>query len=125
MASIGAVSCSYVQGSSRGLMQRLLTWFVPGTNGTFGMKLGINDSAFSFRVIKYDTHANALSWKTALEATVGTVVTITDDQTQAWTNCLVKSIGGGDGRWRTPALNSGVAGVTTRGELTVSGVVVS
>lgn len=123
-ATVGGVSCTYVQGSQRGFVQRVLTWFVPGVDGYFALKLGFNDSSFAFRCIQYDSLTNLQTWKNTLEALIGTVVSVTDDQGTTYSSLLVTDVRGSP-RWRTPAINSGVAGVTTRGELSVSGVVVS
>jgi len=118
------VACTYVQGGVSGLLQRTHEWTVPGVAGTFALNLGQNMSQFMFRVVLYDTLANVQTWKTNLEAFIGKIVTITDDQGTAWGNLVLKDVQpGSDNRWRSACI--GPSGVNTRGELKLVGFVVN
>lgn len=123
MAGIGGVACTFVKGAlPRGLAQRVETWHVPGLSGQAGLLLGFSDGDFSVRAILYDSTANVTTWKVALEALQGTVVSIVDDWNVTTTGLLITRVGECQ---RTPASGSGVAGVTCRGEVVVEGVRVS
>lgn len=93
MASIGGVSCTMVKGQSRGPNKRTVTWRVPGLNGFGSQDLGASDSDFSFIGIKYDTGANVETWKAAIEALQGTVISVIDDYAVTHTYLLLMQVG--------------------------------
>lgn len=121
--SIGATQCTFVKGAVPILRDRVMTWFVPGVRGQFALDLGPNEGAFAVQAVLWDSKANVKTWRLALEALQGQVVTITDDWGDAWANCLIQSVPLPE-RWRIP-LVGGPPGVECRGEVLVRGVVVA
>lgn len=121
---VGTTACDFLKGAAQGLRQQVMTWSTPGVDGQFALRLGFNEGEFSFTAILFDTEANAITWKTALEALQGTVVSITDDQGQVWPNCLISEVLAAP-RWRSAARGTSarVGPYDTRGEILVKGVV--
>ena len=114
--SIGAVSCSFVHGECKPLSQRIPVWETPGLSGYGAQKLGLGDAPFRVSAVYFGSEANAEAWLVLVQATVGTTVTITNDRSEAFANCLIQRVG--EPRW-SPAVN---ASSTHRCEVLVEGV---
>lgn len=120
MAGIGGVTCTFVKGAlPRGMAQRVETWHTPGLSGQAGLKLGFSDGDFSVRAILYGAVDDVVTWKLALEALQGEVVSIADDYGVTSEGCLITRVGECQ---RTPVTGTGVAGTDCRGEIVVEGV---
>lgn len=99
--------------------QRVETWIVPGVPGIGAQKLGVNDSEWSFVLVKFGTNAQCNTWAASINALQSTVVTIEDDWGDTHTQMLIADT---TTERKTPAVHAlglGVAGV--RCEITISG----
>jgi len=120
MATIGGISCTFVNGSIPIAKQRNETWYRPGISGYGARTLGYGDTEFELTAILYDTAANVLTWEYALQALQGTIVTVTNDRGQTNTRCFLESVS-----TATPT-GAYVPGTTTRvrGEIKIKAKVV-
>lgn len=91
-ANIGGQSATFVKDQFQEQKERLNVWERPGVSGYGAHLLADADSAFSFRVILYDTLANINTWFTAIQAMKGTIVTIENDLGNTSTDCLVSRV---------------------------------
>ncbi len=118
MASIGAITCTFVKGDVNGLKLETTAWRVPGINGYGAQTLGLGGSAFAFRAVTFGTSAAIDVWFRAIEALVGSAVTITDDWGLAHTGCLIMRTEIAGRRFRTNHDGLGEC----RGEIRVEGL---
>ena len=89
--TIGGQSCDIIRAADgpQGLKERVSVWEKPGVAGASAQRLGTAAGRFSYRAIKFESLANCITWAEAIEALVGTVVTI-EDGLETWTSrCLV------------------------------------
>jgi hypothetical protein len=92
MASVGGVSCDYLYGEIPSLKQLTEVYHRPGMNGVGVRKMGSGEGAFQLRAVTFDTEANIVTWIAAVEALVGTIVTVVDVWSDNKTNCLIESV---------------------------------
>ena len=93
MASIGAVSCDYVRGDLGANRQRVRTWQVAGLDGYGAKRMGAGDSQFAVEVVKRGTSAQCNTFRAAIEALAGQIVSIVNDWGDTFTYCLITKIG--------------------------------
>lgn len=93
MASIGAVSCTYVRGHVPNGRQRVRTWQIAGLDGYGAKRMGLGDSEFSVEVELKGTSAACDVFYAALEALQSAIVTIINDWGDTFTQCLIRRIG--------------------------------
>ena len=115
--SIGGHACDFVKGTLRALKETVETWRLPGVDGYGAQLLGFGDSSWQFTGVLYDSNTNVEAWFADLEALQGSIISITDDWGETYSNFLVTEVGVPS---KTPAIGAGGA----RGELTLSGLVV-
>lgn len=122
MAAIGGVTCTYVhtaQGAvPSALKLRAEVWTVPGLSGIGAAQLGYQDGQFVLTAVYYSNDSGVDLWAASLQAKQGTLVSITDDHGDTFTNCLLVEVGNVTKR---PAYVPG-SGVTTRGEIQIQGI---
>jgi len=113
MATVGAVSCDMVKGHAPSKTPRLDVWHRPGVDGPGAQHLGLAGQ-FEFIAVKYAAYATVLAWAQAIEALVGTVVTIINDNGQTFTGCLITQA--------TPSIAYALSAAgNTRGEVRLRG----
>ena len=118
MAAIGATNCDMVKGEAPNLKQAVDVWRFPGHSGYGAQLLGLDDAAFVFRAILFDTYALVGDWADDLYDLQGTVVSIVNDQGNTFTNCLIQSVSAVNFTTaKIPGSNS-----DTRGEAEIRGV---
>ena len=118
MADVGGTSCTFVKGRPGGERSRISLWAAQGYSGYGAVKSGKGHTSFRFQCVGYDTYANLKTWIAALEAKVGTTVTIVDDHADSHANCFIASI-----RPIQPQIAAASSSVSThRCELIVEGV---
>lgn len=93
MPSVGAVPCDYVRGDIPGPRQRVRAWQVAGLNGYGAKRMGAGDSEFGVELVKRGTPAQCNTFRAAVEALCGAILTITNDWGDQFTNCLILRIG--------------------------------
>ena len=93
MADIGGVSCDMVKGVLQAPTERVESYQVPGIDGVGAQLLGLGDSPFRFRAIKYGTNAELNTWIAAIQALKGDTITIVDDWGDSHANCLIARLG--------------------------------
>jgi len=93
MPYIGSVACYRVIGTLPVPKMRLAVWTVPGLNGYGAQDMGLQDQAFEVTAVLYDINVNVHSWKDALCALQGQIVTIIDDHGETTANCLIVEVG--------------------------------
>lgn len=91
--SIGAVACSFVKGECPPLGQRVRVYQTPGHTGYGASKLGLGDAPFRVSAIMFGFKAALDTWLALIQSTQSTTVTITNDRSQAFANCLIKQVG--------------------------------
>lgn len=116
-AKIGAVACTFVKGRPQGPTARVTFWAVPGFDGIGAQLLGKNRSEFNLTVVLLGFQAAVEAWIGAIEATLGTIVTVETDWGDTFDNCLIVRA---RARAKTPALG---AGTDTRGEIELFGAI--
>lgn len=118
MAGIGGVTCLMVKGEGLDNTQRVEVYQVPGHDGYGALKLGLGDSAWSFRGVLLDSLANVNTWVASLQALKGAVISVVDDFGTTHTNLLVREV--------SPPQRDAVVHLGTlkvRGEMRLRGVV--
>jgi hypothetical protein len=90
--TVGSIGCDLISGMATTLTTTIETWAVPGLNGVGAIDMGANSSGFAFNCVEVDTSSNIETWFSNLEATKGTIITITDSFGTAYTNCLVTQV---------------------------------
>jgi len=121
MATVGAVSCTYVKRPSvRKLRTRGEHWQIPGINGYGAQTFGTGDAEFSFTVVKFAAVADVETWFRNIEDLAWTIVTVTDDWDISYPYLLITEVG-------PPRLTAARGkhesqNYDARGELTVKGV---
>ena len=117
MASIGPVSCLYVRRVIPASKLRTRTWVVPGISGYGSKVLGYGDSEWTIEAEYWSNNAGVDVWLLQVQALQGSIVTIIDDHSDTYLNCLIKEISQPQ---KSPAIVGGVVGVM--GKLTLQGV---
>jgi len=120
MAYVGSVLCTFVRGNCPSPKMRLEVWTVPGVNGYGAASMGRNDSPFEVVAVLFSNAVGVQLWKTQMESLQGTIVSITNDLGVTTANCLITKVGN---MHSMAALAPG--GITQRGEIPVSGVVLA
>ncbi len=69
-----------INGVRPGMTQRMETWAVPGFSGRGAQTLGLGGGRFAIECVKYEEETEIETWIAAMEATQGTVVSITQAQ---------------------------------------------
>ena len=119
MPTVGGVSTDIVLGEPSALVGRTRTWTVPGLNGVGAHAVGNSQGSWSYRLIHHESLANIETWLRAIDALVGTVITITDNFGTVRSNLLVMRSGGHKRKKVVAATGDG------RGEIVIAGVVSS
>lgn len=112
-SSVGGVACDLVHGVAGDLQERTDTWQVPGLAGVGLHTLGKGGVRFGFVAIEFGTSAAVDTWYTAIQALVGTIITVVDDWNKSHTDLVLESV---SQLQKSVALNEGGA----RGELRLS-----
>lgn len=116
-ASVGGVSTSIARGEPSALVGRVTTWVVPGLNGVGAHAIGDNAGEWRYRLIHHESAAAIETWLRAIDALVGTVISVTDNFGTVRSNLLVMRSSGH--RKHAVVASTG----NCRGEVTISGVV--
>ncbi|MFA7254125.1 MAG: hypothetical protein WC107_06260 [Patescibacteria group bacterium] len=116
MASIGAVTCSFVKGEAPLPKQRVALWQVPGLNGYGAQRMGLGDSEFRFVAVFYGTRNNVVAWANAIQALQGTLQTVINDWGGYYYRCLIV-------RTSPPQITMAYHAGGARGEILIEGVV--
>lgn len=119
MASIGSVGCTFVKGHLPAKKLRVEVWEVPGIDGYGAQTTGYGSSQFEIVAVLYSTIFGASAWADQIESLQGKLVTIIDDLGDSTANCLITNVSA----MRITAARA-VEGITTRGEITIQGVVI-
>jgi len=119
MATVGGVSTDIAIGEASALVGRTATWVVPGLDGVGAHAIGDNQGSFRYRLIHHGSQAAVETWLRAIDALVGTVITVVDEFSVSRTSLLVMQSSGH--RKQAVVSNSG----NGRAEVTISGVVSS
>lgn len=91
MSSIGAVSFDIMRGLPQSLRTRTEAWETPGISGVGALRLGEGDAEFELVCVKYAVdNAAALVHAGYVDNLQGTVVTVTDDNGDAYLSVLVR-----------------------------------
>lgn len=118
MANIGGINCDIVRGQAPDLKERSESWQFPGHDNYAAQQLGLGDSEFVFKAVKFDSYANVLTWAQDIYRKQGNIVSVVNDQGTTFTNCLLHKV---SELSTTTALQPGTS-KTTRGELKITGV---
>jgi len=118
-ASVGGVTTSLAKGEPSALVGRVTVWIVPGLSGVGAHAVGDNAGSWRYRLTHYESLANVETWLRAIDALVGTVISVTDNIGKVRTNLLVMSSSGH--AKQTVVASTG----TGRAQVTISGVVSS
>lgn len=90
--TVGSVGCDLLRGVVEELKERVEVWNRVGFTGYGSHKLGDGESPFRFTAVEHDTSANLQTWFLALEALQGTIVSITDDLADTYTDMLITQV---------------------------------
>jgi hypothetical protein len=89
---VDTVTCALVIGTPNAKHKAVQTWNRPGINSPAAHV--VNQRArWQVTLVFFGTYAQCLTWIRSVEALVGSVLTITNSQNQAFTNCLPTMIG--------------------------------
>lgn len=77
--SVGGQTCSLVLRPLAGSTNRVETWTIPGLNGVGAAVVGAGGAPFTLTCVLFGTAANVLAWLAAVEALVGSLVTVVKD----------------------------------------------
>lgn len=93
MAGIGGVTCSRVIGARRKPSMRMDIWQIPGLNGYNVHKLGTGNGETTWKAVHFGTEGSLQAWYQNLSDTVGTIVSIVNEQGATATNQLIQAVG--------------------------------
>ena len=92
MATVGGVTVDVMRGRPTGNKSRSVVYRVSGTDGYGYQIFGAGDSAFAIELIRFGSRATVDAFVLAIEALVGTSVTIVDAFGQSFTGCEVVTV---------------------------------
>lgn len=93
MSAVGSLSVDLLSGTPLSMRERVETWNVPGLDGLGAQLLGQGTASTKLvTVTLLASAALANAHIAAAEALVGTIVTVTDDSSQSFANCLVLGV---------------------------------
>lgn len=119
--TIGSVTAQFLYGKPPVTLKQVAEVYRrPGMNGIGVRQTGTGEGAFALRAVFFDAESTVTTAIAALEALVGTIVTINDAFDDAHTNCLIEQV--------TPADKKAVIGagsVDTMAVMDIVGRVVS
>jgi hypothetical protein len=121
-ATPGNVVCDYIKPVvTAEQRERVDVWQTPGRSGSAAQLVGFGDSQFRFTLVLYDLSAAVETWRQAAEAIQGYIVTIDDDWSVTWSNCLVTQVGPMRKTYATDPAGT----YDARGEITIQGTFVT
>jgi hypothetical protein len=90
--SVGGVACSIVRGDVKLPTERVALWQTAGMDGYGAHLLGEGNAEGRFQCVLYSTAAGVATWFSALEALVGSVVTVVNDWGTSYSSFLVVAL---------------------------------
>jgi hypothetical protein len=93
MGTINGITCSKLSGHPRPQQERIEQFEIPGIDGVGLHLFGKGDGMWQAELVYYDTGANVDLWYQLVVASVGQIVSVTNDWNTTASDVLVLQVG--------------------------------